>query len=381
MKSLSRLVAHATLATVVLTAGVLTAQSKKGVQKKSFGKLSDGASVSLYVLTNKNGVQAAVTDYGARLVSLKAPDRNGKFADIVLGYDSAEGYQNGKAYVGATVGRYANRIAKGKFSLDGKTYTLALNNGPNSLHGGKIGFDQKVWTAKEVTVAGAPGVQFTCLSRDGEENYPGNLHVTATYTLDDNNSLKIDYQATTDKTTVLNLANHAYFNLAGEGSGSILDQVLTIHADRFTPVDATLIPTGELRPVKGTPFDFTKPTAIGARITQDNQQLKYGNGYDHNFVLNGGQTSTPKPAAEAYDPKSGRVLDLLTTQPGVQFYSGNGLDNTVHGKSGHAYPSRSGFCLETQHFPDSPNHPDFPSSVLKPGQTYHEVTILRVSTR
>jgi aldose 1-epimerase len=368
-------------ALLILSAAMLSAQTHAGVQKQPFGKLSDGTNTELYVLTNKNGVQASVTTYGARLVSLKAPDHAGHFADIILGYDSAGGYETGKAYMDATVGRYANRIAKGRFSLNGKTYTLALNNGVNSLHGGAIGFDKKVWSAREITVAGVPGVEFTWLSRDGEENYPGNLRAKATYSLDDKNDLQITYEASTDKATVVNLANHAYFNLAGEGSGDILGQVLTLHADRYTPVDATLIPTGELRPVKGTPFDFTKPTPIGARIQESDQQLKYGNGYDMNFVLEGGQTASPKHAAEAYDPKSGRVLEVFTTQPRVQFYTGNGLDNTVHGKSGHAYPSRSGFCLETQHYPDSPNHSNFPSSVLNPGQAYRQVTILRVSTR
>jgi aldose 1-epimerase len=381
MRLPSQLLAHAAVAVLLLSAGVLHAQKQTGVHKQVFGKLANCTSVDLYVLTNKNGVQAAITNYGARLVSLKAPDRNGKFADILLGYDDAAGYENGKAFVGATVGRYANRIAKGKFSLNGKTYTLALNNGPNSLHGGAKGFDQKVWTAKEVSLSGVPGVEFTYLSPDGEEDYPGNLYVKATYTLDDSNNLQITYEATTDKTTVVNLANHAYFNLAGEGSGDILKQVLTLHADRFTPVDATLIPTGELRSVKGTPFDFTRPTAIGARINGDDPQLKMGGGYDHNFVLNGGQTESPKLAAEAYDPQSGRVLQVLTTQPGVQFYSGNSLSDSIHGKSGHPYPPRAGFCLETQHYPDSPNQPKFPSATLKPGETYHQVTILRVSTR
>ena len=357
------------------------AQNSRGVRKEAFGKLQDGTTVDLYTLTNSKGMQASVTNFGATLVALKTPDRSGKLADVVLGYSTPAEYQKGTFFFGGTIGRYANRIARGQFKLDGKTYHLPINDGPNSLHGGTTGFNKRVWTAKEITGSNEPAVQFTYLSPDGEEGYPGNLNVEVTYTLRDDNSLQIAYRATTDKDTVVNLTNHSYFNLGGEGSGDILGHQLTLHADRFTPIDASLIPTGELRAVKGTPFDFTKSTPIGARIDQDNQQLKFGKGYDHNWVLNAGESETPQEAAEVYDPASGRVLTILTTQPGVQFYSGNFLDGTVHGKSGKPYTHRSGLCLETQHFPDSPNHPKFPSTVLKPNQIFHSVSVYRFTTK
>lgn len=352
---------------------------KNGSWKKTtFGKTPDGRQVDLYLLTNKKGVEVAITNFGGAVVSVKVPDRTGKIADVVLGYDSLDGYVNDKSYFGALVGRYANRIAHGQFSLDGVTYKLAKNNGENSLHGGIKGFNKAVWDAKEIASKEGPALQLNYLSKDGEEGYPGNLKVQVVYTLTDANELKIDYSATTDKKTVLNLTNHSYFNLAGQGSSDILGHELMIQADRFTPVDAGLIPTGELRPVAGTPFDFRTKTAIGARISADDEQLKLGKGYDHNWVLT--HTAAFSLAARAVEPNSGRVLEVWTTEPGVQFYSGNFLDGTVHGKGGNVYGFRSGFCLETQHFPDSPNHPEFPSTVLNPGERYHSITAYKFST-
>ena len=347
--------------------------------KEPFGKLPDGSAVDLYTLRNSKGFEAMITNYGGFIVSLKAPDKNGKLADVVLGHDSLEGYLQKPGFMGCIAGRYANRIAKGEFKLGGKTYTLAKNNGPNSLHGGKVGFDKKLWTAKDIQRPDAVGVELSYLSKDGEEGYPGNLAVTVTYTLTNNNELKIDYAATTDKETVLNLTNHAYFNLAGAGSGDILKHVMMLNADRFTPVDATLIPTGELRAVKGTPLDFTTPTPIGARIDdQQEQQMVYGKGYDHNFVVNG-KPGDLRLAARVSEPTSGRVLEVLTTEPGVQLYTGNFLDGTITGKEGKVYQRRYGFCLETQHFPDSPNHPQFPTTALKPGEQFKSTTVFKFS--
>jgi aldose 1-epimerase len=357
------------------------AEAKTKMQKQTFGKTEDGQQVDLYTLSNKNGVEVAITNYGGTVVSWKVPDRNGHIADVVLGYDNVKDYENGKAYFGATVGRYANRIAHGKFILNGSTYTLAKNDGENHLHGGIKGFSKRVWTAKDVSGSNGQALELTYLSKDGEEGYPGNLSVTVVFTLTEKNELKIEYSATTDKDTVLNLTNHSYFNLAGQGSGDILSHQLTLNADRFTPVDATLIPTGELRKVKGTPFDFTQTTAIGARINQDDEQLKLGKGYDHNWVLNKTKLGVLTLAAELYEPKSGRLLEVRTTEPGVQFYTGNFLDGSAHGKEGKVYNYRTGMCLETQHFPDSPNHPDFPSTVLKPGQRFHSTTIYKFSTK
>jgi len=355
----------------------LQAEAKSKMQKQSFGKTEDGQPVNLYILTNKNGMEAAITNYGGTVVSLKVADRNGKFEDVVLGYDNLDGYATGKAYIGATVGRYANRIAHATFTLDGTTYTLAKNDGDNHLHGG---FNKRVWTAKDVSSSAGQALELTYLSKDGEEGFPGTLPVKVVYTLTDQNELKIDYSATTDKDTVLNLTNHAYFNLAGQGNGDILQQQVMIQADRFTPIDATSIPTGELRSVKGTPFDFTKMTAIGARIDQDDQQLKLGRGYDHNFVLNGDTMRALFLAAQAYDPHSGRLLEVFTTEPGIQLYTGNFLDG-IHGKDGKVYNRRYAFCLETQHFPDSPNHPNFPSAKLKPGQHFQSTTVYKFSTK
>jgi aldose 1-epimerase len=356
---------------------VPSALAKSGITSQEFGTMSDGQHVQLYKLTNKNGMEVEISNFGGVVQSLKVPDKNGKFDDVVLGYDKLEGYVTDKSSFGALIGRYGNRIAHGKFTLDGHSYTLATNNGENHLHGGVVGFNKKVWTAKEAPGAKSQSLTLNYLSKDGEEGYPGNLNVTVIYTLTDNNELKIQYDATTDKNTIVNLTNHSYFNLSGQDAGEILGHELTLHADKFTPVGPTLIPTGELREVKGTPFDFTKSTAIGARIGQSDEQLKFGNGYDHNWVLNGGITRNPRLAAEVYDAKSGRVMDVLTTEPGVQFYTGNFLDGTVHGKGGHVYNFRNGLCLETQHYPDSPNHPDFPTTELKPGQKYHTITIYK----
>ncbi len=355
----------------------LQAEAKSKMQKQSFGKTADGQQVDLYVLTNKNGMEARITNYGGTMVSLKVPDRSGKLEDVVLGYDNLDGYASGKAYIGATVGRYANRIAHAAFTLDGVTYTLAKNDGDNHLHGG---FNKRVWTAKDVSSSAGQALELTYLSKDGEEGFPGNLPIKVVYTLTDKNELKIDYSATTDKDTVLNLTNHAYFNLAGQGNGDVLQQQMMIRADRFTPIDATSIPTGELRSVKGTPFDFTRVTAIGARIDQDDQQLKMGKGYDHNWVLNNEKPGSLFLAAQAYDPHSGRVLEVLTTEPGIQLYTGNFLDG-IHGKDGKVYNRRFAFCLETQHFPDSPNHPNFPTTELKPGQHFESTTVYKFSTR
>jgi aldose 1-epimerase len=350
---------------------------KKGtsnVKRQAFGKLPDGSSVELYTLSNNKGMQASIMTYGAAVVSLTAPDRAGKYADVVLGMDNLEGYLKGVPYFGAIVGRYGNRIGHAQFKLEGKTYTLPKNDGDNTLHGGTRGFDKHIWTARE---AGG-GVEFTYVSKDGDEGFPGTLTSKVLYTITPENELRIEYTATTDKPTVVNLTNHTYFNLAGQGEGDILQHQVTIPADRFTPVDKGLIPTGELRPVKGTPFDFTKATAIGARIGQSDEQLQFGKGYDHNWVLNG---TGMKKAAEVYESKTGRVMEVLTEEPGLQFYTGNFLDGTIHGKGGKVYGLRSAFCMETQHYPDSPNRPSFPSTELKPGQTYHTVTVYRFSSR
>jgi aldose 1-epimerase len=371
------------ITTVMLVCSIATifvsvdAEAKTKMQKQSFGKTEDGQQTDLYILTNKHGVEAAITNYGGTVVSLKVPDKHGKFEDVVLGYDNLDGYASGKAYIGATVGRYANRIAHATFTLDGTAYTLSKNDGDNHLHGG---FSKRVWTAKDVSGRAGPALELTYLSKDGEEGFPGALSVTVVYTLTDQNELKIDYSATTDKDTVLNLTNHAYFNLAGQGNGDILPQKIMIQADRLTPIDATSIPTGELRNVKGTPFDFRTATAIGARIDQDDEQLKLGKGYDHNWVLNNITPGSLFYAARAYDPASGRVLEVWTTEPGIQLYTWNFLDG-IHGRDGKVYNRRYAFCLETQHFPDSPNKPSFPSTELKPGQHFQSTTVYKFSTK
>ncbi len=381
---MKRYIAVVTLALgilVVLAASQPKSDANSRTHKRAFGKTGDGKQVDLYVLSNKNGVEVDITNFGAAVVSLKVPDRHGKTDDVVLGYDDLDGYLHDKSYFGATVGRYANRIAHGKFTLNGTTYTLAKNDGENHLHGGVQGFNKVVWEAKDVSTADAAALQLNYLSKNGEEGYPGNLSVQVTYTLTNNNELKIDYAATTDKDTVLNLTHHSYFNLAGQGKGDILQHQLLLHASKFTPVDATLIPTGEIRSVKGTPLDFASATAIGSRIGQDDEQLKLGHGYDHNFVLDGGTEGAPVLAAQVYEPSSGRVMEVWTTQPGVQFYSGNFLDDTIRGKSGSTYRRRAAFCLETQHFPDSPNKPNFPSTILKPGSQFKSSTAYKFSSR
>lgn len=371
----------AMMAVVTIGTPRLHADAASKIKKLSFGKLPDGTPIHLYVLTNKNGMQAAITNFGARLVSLKVPDRKGKLADVVLGYSSVAGYLKDTAYFGAIVGRYANRIAKGRFKLNGVTYHLPINNGPNSLHGGPKGFENLVWQARELTGSKNPALELTLTSPNGDESYPGTMHVHVIYTLTEQNAVRIQYRASTDKPTIINLTNHSYFNLDGQGNGNILDTVLTINADKYTPTDKTQIPTGKIVSVKGTPFDFLKPTPIGARINENNQQLKIAGGYDHNWVINRDHKTGLVLAARAYSPKSGRVLSVYTTEPGVQFYSGNFLDGTLVGKGGKVYKYRYGFTLETQHYPDSPNHPNFPSTVLKPGQVYRQTTVFKFSTR
>ena len=356
-----------------LTMVPLASHLEAKVTKSVFGSMPDGTNVEIYTL-EEGALKARIMTYGARVVSLEVPDRTGKVADIVLGYDSLDGYlSDPKSYFGAIVGRYGNRIANATFSLDGKRYQLPANDGPNTLHGGLVGFDKLVWKAEEIP----NGVQLTLVSKDGDQGFPGTLTAHVRYTLEPH-ALRIEYMATTDKDTVLNLTNHSYFNLAGEGHGTILNHVVTIPADRYTPVNATLIPTGQLAPVAGTPLDFHQPTPIGARINDNNEQLRLARGYDHNFVLNGKMGM--QVAASVEEPTTGRVLTVETTQPGVQFYSGNFLDGTLHGKHGHVYVQHAGLCLETQHFPDSPNHPQFPTAELKPNQTYHEVTVFKFST-
>jgi len=336
--------------------------------------------VDLYTLTNANGVEMKVTNYGGIVTSLKVPDKYRNLGDVVLGYDNLQDYVKSNPYFGCIVGRYGNRIGKAKFTLNGVGYTLAKNNGDNSLHGGIKGFDKVVWDAQAMVGADSVSVEFKYMSKDGEEGFPGNLSVTVTYALTNDDELKIDYLASTDEVTVVNLTHHSYFNLAGAGSGDILGHELMLAADKFTPVDEGLIPTGELRPVAGTPMDFTQPTVIGDRINQDYEQLVFGKGYDHNWVLNGGGGSMAL-AASVYEPKTGRMMKVYTTEPWMQFYAGNFLDGSNIGKGGKAYEFRNGFCLETQHFPDSPNKPDFPSTVLKPGEEYKTTTIYKFSAK
>lgn len=355
-------------------------RAELSVQKQDFGMTADGEAVKLYTLTNSNGLKAKIMTYGGIVVSLEVPDRNGKLADVVLGYETLDGYVRNNPYFGAIVGRYANRIANAEFTLDGTTYKLAKNNGNNHLHGGIKGFDKVVWFAASFKEEDAVGLKLTYLSKDGEEGYPGNLICSVTYTLTNDNELKISFDALMDKPTVVNLSHHSYFNLAGQGNGDILDHRLMINADTFTPVDAGLIPTGELRSVKGTPMDFTKPTAIGARINEDDRQIKYGGGYDHNWVLNKTDDELAL-AVRVYEPSSGRVMEVYTTEPGVQFYAGNFLDGSITGKDNKIYKHRYGFCLEPQHFPDSPNKPNFPSVVLRPDQRYTHITVYKFSVR
>lgn len=348
------------------------------IQKEPFGTTPDGQAVEIYTLRNDKGAEARIMTYGGILVSLKVPDKSGQMGDVVLGYDNLDSYIRKSPYFGALIGRYGNRIARGHFTLDGTEYTLATNDGPNALHGGLKGFDKRVWTGSARQGADGPELVLKYLSKDGEEGYPGNLKVTATYTLTRDNALRLQYRAETDKDTVLNLTHHSYFNLAGKGD--ILSHQLMIPSDRFTPVDATLITTGELRPVENTPFDFRAPTAIGARIGQEDEQLKFGGGYDHNWVVNKefGQLGL---MARVTDPASGRVMEVLSTEPGLQFYTGNFLDGTITGKDGRVYPHRGAFCMEPQHYPDSPNKPEFPTVELKPGQVYQNTIMYRFSVQ
>ncbi len=350
---------------------IASIQAQTKIVAGDFGKTRDGKPVVIYALTNKSGAEVKITSYGGRIVSLKVPDKTGGMGDVVLGFDSLEGYLNENPYFGALVGRYANRIGHAQFTLDGVLYKVPKNDGDNSLHGGTRGFDKVVWTPRALPDG---GLELTYLSKDGEEGYPGNCKVTVVYHLTNANELKIEYAASTDKDTVVNLTNHSYFNL--KGSGDILGHVLTLNADRFTPVDGGLIPTGELKAVAGTPFDFRTPTAIGARIEQNDEQLKLGKGYDHNWVLNrkNGELSL---AARVEEPSTGRVMEVWTTQPGIQFYTGNFLDGTIKGKGGWVYARRSALCLETQHYPDSPNKPKFPSTVLKPGMGFKSTTVFK----
>lgn len=375
-----RRISRVLTAVLWLLAIALVAQAQSSITRQSFGKTEAGENVDLYTLRNTHGVEATITNYGGIVVSLKVPDRSGKFDDVVLGFNDLDSYLKPGPYFGALIGRYGNRIAKGRFTLNGTEYKLAVNNGENHLHGGIKGFDKVVWTGKEMKTKNGPALSLTYLSKDGEEGYPGNLTATVVYTLTNNNELKIDYSATTDKDTVTNLTHHSYFNLAGEGNGDILNTRVTINATRFVPTDAGSIPLGDLRKVSGTPFDFLTAHAIGERINQDDEQLKFGSGYDHTWVING-RMGVMRLAATAYEPTSGRVMQVWTTEPGMQFYSGNFLDGTLTGKAGKPYPKRSGFCFETQHYPDSPNQPSFPTTTLKKGATYKSTTIYRFSSR
>src|SRR2546425_80557 len=356
-----------------------SAMQTLSVTRAPFGELPDGRAVELFTLANAHGFEVRAMTYGAIITSIRTPDRRGRVEDVVLGFDSLPGYLGGSPYFGAVVGRYANRIAGGRFTLEGVTYQLARNNGPNSLHGGNRGFDKVLWSGEPFHSDTGVGVRFRYDSPDGEEGYPGKLSVQVTYTLTARDELIVDYDATTDKATPVNLSQHTYWNLHGEGRGDILDHVLTLDATTFTPVDSTLIPTGEIASVAGTPFDFRKSTAIGARIDQPHQQLQFGKGYDHNWVIAPAGKAAVRHVARLADPVSGRVLDISTTEPGVQFYSGNFLDGTIRGKGGRSYGYRTGLCLETQHFPDSPNHATFPSTVLRLGQRYHSRTVFAFS--
>ena len=350
---------------------------KPTVEKTPWGKTADNVEVDLYVLTNANGMKAKVTTYGGILTELDVPDRDGKLGNVVLGFDNLAAYLAGHPHFGATTGRVANRIAKGKFTLDGKEYKLAVNNGPNALHGGLKGFDKVVWKGEAKVTPDTAAVQLSYLRKDGQEGYPGNLTTTVTYTLTNENEIRIDYKATTDKPTPVNLTNHSYFNLGGPASGDILDHELTIEADEYTPADDTLIPTGEIKSVKGTPLDFTKPAKIGSRIAQVADKT---GGYDHNFVLRskGGKLAL---AARAYDPKTGRVMETYTTEPGVQLYTANFLDGKLKDKDGTLLKKHQAFCLEAQHFPDAVNHPDFPSVIIRPGETYTQTTSYKFSVK
>jgi aldose 1-epimerase len=357
---------------------ILAAAAHSAVVAELLGRIGE-EKVEIYTLTNSHGIEARIMTYGASIVSLKTPDRDGHFSNVVLGFDSLDPYVAGVPYYGATVGRYANRIAKGQFVLDGATHQLPLNDGPNSLHGGRRGFDKRIWKADASAGTSHNALRLTYVSAAGEEGFPGELTAHVTYRLSEDDSLSMEYEATTTAATPVNLANHAYFNLTGDPQHPILDHVLTIHADKFTPVDSTLIPTGELRSVSGTPFDFRKPHAVGSRIDVGDEQLILGKGYDHNWVLNADRSKLPRMAAVLTDPGSGRTMEVLTTQPGLQFYSGNFMNGQPAGH-GSVFAYRTGLCLETQHFPDSPNRPSFPGTILRPGETYSEKTVLHFAT-
>jgi aldose 1-epimerase len=366
-------------ASACFLAGCSSYSSSSGsISKAPFGATPDGEAVEIYTLHNSKGAEARIMTYGGIVVSLKMPDKKGEFNDVVLGYDNLDSYVKNSPYFGALIGRYGNRIAGGKFTLDGQTYNLPINDGPNTLHGGKKGFDKRVWTAKAHKTADGPQLVLHYLSKDGEEGFPGNLDVTAVYTLTEDNALKLEYTATTDKDTVLNLTHHGYWNLAG--SGDILSHVVMIPASKYTPVDSTLIPTGELAPVENTPFDFRTATPIGARIGDDNEQLKFGKGYDHNWVIDK-KFGDLTLMARVTEPNTGRVMEVWSTEPGLQFYSGNFLDGTITGKYGWVYQHRNAFCMEPQHYPDSPNKPGFPTTELKPGETFHNVIMYKFSTQ
>ncbi len=371
-----RLIAPLAAVAALALAGGCASSSKTTmtIPRQSFGTAPDGTPVELFTLRNAAGVEARISNYGGIVVSLETPDRKGVFGDVVLGYDQIDGYHKASPYFGCLVGRYGNRIARGRFTLDGQTYTLATNNYPNALHGGVRGFDKRVWTPKPVVTPSGPSLELTYVSADGEEGYPGTLTVKVVYTLTADNGLRLDYTATTDKATVVNLTQHSYFNLAGKGD--ILGHVVEMPADRYTPVDSTLIPTGVLPSVAGTPFDFRQPTAIGARINQPDEQLKFGGGYDHNWVFTK-RAGDLTLLARVTEPTSGRVLEVLSTEPALQFYTGNFLDGTITGKGGWTYQFRNGFCMEPQHYPDSPNQPNFPSVVLRPGETYRNTIVYR----
>lgn len=365
---------------VSLSTILLSNCSTVKVSKTPFGSTSDGTAVDLFTLENANGMQAKITNYGGIVTQLHVPDQNGKLGDVVLGYDKLSSYIKASPYFGCITGRYANRIAKGQFKIGEAAYKLATNNGENHLHGGNVGFDKQVWAAKEVTGLGKAGIELTYLSKDGEEGYPGNLDSKVTYWLTNQNELEIEYEAKTDKATPINLTHHSYFNLAGEGSGNILGHAVEIFANTFVPTDAGNIPLGELKKVTGTPFDFLTPHKIGERIEEKNQQLEFGKGYDHNWVINDSGNSL-NLAARVTEPRTGRVMEVLTDQPGIQFYTGNFLDGSNIGKGNKVYNHRNAFCLETQVHPDSPNQPDFPNSILKPGETYRHVCIYRFKTK
>ncbi len=354
--------------------------TNSSITKRPYGTTREGRAVEEYTLTNANGVEAKIITFGGIITSLRVPDRNGSFADVVLGFKELADYETKSPYFGALVGRYGNRIGKATFTLEGTTYTLALNDGPNTLHGGVKGFDKQVWAAKEIKSANGVGLELTYLSPDGEEGYPGNLSVTVVYTLTNDNAIEIAYNATTDKTTVVNLTNHSYFNLAGNGSGAIYNHIVQINADHYTPVSGTLIPTGELAPVAGTPFDFRSPRVISGGLRSSHQQMVYGRGYDHNFVLNRKTGNELEMAARVYDPSSGRAIEVWTTEPAMQFYTGNFVDGTLVGSSGGTYRQGDGLCLETQHYPDSPNQSNFPTTTLKPGDTYKTTTVYKFTT-